>query len=278
MTDIPAAVPDHCKREFGFNPDSMVKDVIRVFKAWARYGLPYALQQQQQQQQAVGSSSGSGSPPAAAAGAGYGTAPLPAGEPPAGVAAVPGGCDYTKQPPGYMLEVFVVFVLLRQLRAGQAAGTPPAQQYPTHTRTLQLFLDVLAAAAEMLQPGSPDPIALNDLYTQEQCELFRELWGPVGPLCTPFIISPVDPSYNCTKHSAFKGWGGVAAAAGQLYQQLQALLGSDGPVGGSSSGGAVPGTAVWQQLLSSSSLGPAVWAFQAATADAAAASPAGPTG
>lgn len=170
-----------------------------------------------------------------------------------------------------MLEVFVVFVLLRQLRAGQAAGTPPAQHFPTQTRTLQLFLDVLAAAAELLQPGSPDPIALYDLYTPEQCELFRDLWGPVGPLCTPFIISPVDPSYNCTKHSAFKGWGGVTAAAGQLHQQLQVLLRSDS-TGASSEPGA---QGVWQQLLNSSSLGPAVWAFQAATANEAAATPTG---
>lgn len=173
-----------------------------------------------------------------------------------------------------MLEVFVVFVLLRQLRAGQAAGTPPAQRIPAQTRTLQMFLDVLAAASELLQPGSPAPIALYDLYTPEQCELFRDQWGPpVGPLCTPFIISPVDPSYNCTKHSAFKGWGAVAAAAGQLHQQLQALL-SDGTRGSSEPGS----QGVWQQLLNSSSLGPAVRAFQAAPADEAAATPTGPAG
>lgn len=51
-------MPSNCTREFDFNPDSMVKDVIRAFKAWARYGLPHALQQQQRQ--AAGSRSGGG--------------------------------------------------------------------------------------------------------------------------------------------------------------------------------------------------------------------------
>lgn len=105
MTGCLAAVPSNCNREFGFNPDSMVTDVIRAFKAWARYGLPHALQQQQQRQAAgsssgsVGSSAGLAPNPGPAA-AGYGAAALPAGEPPAGVATLTGVYDYTKQPPG----------------------------------------------------------------------------------------------------------------------------------------------------------------------------------
>jgi hypothetical protein len=191
--------------------------------------------------------------------------------------------DFTKQPPGYMWEIFVLHVLhVLHSKLQQAAldGTPPSELYPTQTRTLYLFLDVLHAASQLLRPAAPgstvDPIAVYSLYTREQCELFRGLWGPPGLLCTPYIISPVDPSYNCTENSPFKGWAAVADAAGGLYgQMIQALSGSSGSNGSSGTGAAaVAGAAagqdvgspgggehVWQQLLRGSSLGPAVTAF-----------------
>lgn len=86
----------------------------------------------------------------------------------------------------------MIFVLQRKLAALKAVGRSASEHYPPHSRTLQLFMDVLQEASQLLLPDSTEVIALYDLYTHDQCELFRELWGPVGPLCTPYTISPID--------------------------------------------------------------------------------------
>ncbi len=168
----------------------------------------------------------------------------------------------------------MLYVLRSKLQQAGSEGKQPSELYPTQSRTLYLFLDVMLAASQLLRPAAPGshnpipPIAVYSLYTPQQCELFRKLWGPPGLLCTPYIISPVDPSYNCTENSPFKGWAAVADAAGQLYRQMSEVLGdSNGTAaaaGGQEGTHLAVGEHAWQQLLRGSSLGPAVSAFMPA--------------
>lgn len=175
-------------------------------------------------------------------------------------------------PPGYIWEIFVLFVLERRLKQCRAEGQAAAV-YSMELGAFTLFMDVLLAASQLLRPtdwGQPDPepIAVTYFYTAEDCQLFRRTWGPSAPLYTPFIIHPADPRYNCTMHSGFSNWGAVADAAGLLHQQLQQLLypqglvwpqGSACAAGGSSSGsGSGGGVDVWQRVVDTTSLGPAV--------------------
>lgn len=283
MTDILGRdVDQQLISKFGFKADSMVKDVIRAVKAWSKFGLPHALacssisSVPDGMDTAAEQAAGPSTAPAAAAGPGMSGAGSSAAA--QWVRPAPNQShDFTKQPPGYMWEIFVLHVLHSKLQRAASNGTPPSELYPTQTRTLYLFLDVLHAASQLLRPAAPgstaDPIAVYSLYTREQCELFRGLWGPPGLLCTPYIISPVDPSYNCTENSPFKGWAAVADAAGKLYRQMiQALGGGSGSsdtataaaadaAAGQQVGSAGSGEQVWQQLLRGSSLGPAVGAF-----------------
>jgi hypothetical protein len=268
MRDIVAGFPRHCAEKFRYQPDSLATETIRAVKAWSKFGLARVLQQQ-----AANSSSRTKGSAAAAAGSSAAAAAethvhQPAGSP----GSTQGPYAYGEIPPGYMWEIIVLYVFEQKLQQAKAARGSAAELYPTTARNLQLFMDVLETASRLLRPGSSDVIALyaSERYTAEQCEMFRQLWGPVGPLNTPYIISPVDPSYNCTKHYIFKEWGAVADAAGELYQQMQAVLHADmaaaaGQPGGSS-GGVAASSNAWEQLLRSSSLGPAVQAFATATA------------
>lgn len=265
-------------KEFGYQPDSLVTDVIRAVKAWSKFGLPGVLLQSGSAGPggaAVGAASpSSGTAAAAGTGAGAGAAAGPslaartvlAGLQPS--SSTEAGYDHTKLPPGFVWEIFVMYVLQQRLQQAKAAGTAAQEVYPSGRRQLQLFIDVLEAASKLLQHTSTEPIMLpppcsyGSCSPQECQQLFQKLWGPVGQLFTPFIISPVDPSYNCTINTPFKGWGKVADAAGQLHMQIQHALkqAGGGQDGAGSSAGSAAGEA-WQWLLSNSSLGAAVNAF-----------------
>jgi len=264
-----------CTKEFGYQPDSLVTDVIRAIKAWSKFGLPGVLLQPGSPGPggaAVGSTSpSSGTATAAATVSGAATGPSLAARPVTALqspSSTEAGYDHTKLPPGYVWEIYVLYVLQQRLQQAKAAGTAAQEVYPSGRRQLKLFLDVLEAASKLLQHTSTEPIMLPPpcgygSCSPEECQqLFQKVWGPVGRLYTPFIISPVDPSYNCTANTPFKGWGKVADAAGQLHRQIQDALkqAGAGHDGGTSSAGRAAGDA-WQWLLSNSSLGAAVNAF-----------------
>jgi hypothetical protein len=145
----------------------------------------------------------------------------------------------------------VLFVLQQHA----AAGTYYHQSQP-----LALFLAVLQEASQLLRTGDPEEalqraVILDmscihpDGYTVEEALQYRPAWGS-GRLFTPYIINPVDPTYNCTIMQPFRAWDAVADAAGQLHGRLVEALESDA--------GVEVRDYVWQRLLSSSTLGP-VW-------------------
>lgn len=220
---------------------SLITTVIRMLKAWSKFGLVEQLQIVQ-----------------------------PDG--------FDGGDEKAKRPPGHIWEVFVLHVFQQRLVKLAAAGASTAHPYGApDVRTLNLFLDVLLAASEQLRPADADQqqtapvIAVTFLYSQEELELFRDQWGPPGPMCTPYIIHPADPSYNCTAYAAFTSWDAVADAAGELHQKLRQLLqrldvdvhhGTASSVASQGSSMGSGSTAdVWQQVLANTSLGPAVREF-----------------
>lgn len=132
-------------------------------------------------------------------------------------------------PPGYALETLVMYVFEQQCETGAEA----VARYSTGSmRELHLFLDVLLAASQLLRTSGSSsggsskaaPIALSLFYTADECELFRGLWDVPDRQCTPYIIHPADPSFNCTAHCFFKAWDALADFAGNLHQQLQAAL------------------------------------------------------
>ncbi|WIA32285.1 hypothetical protein OEZ86_003131 [Tetradesmus obliquus] len=241
----------------------LVTDVIRAVKAWSKFGLPVALrreQQRQEQQQHDGKD----------------TTPLDQ-EPQTAqqqLRAAGAAADTVKLPPNYLWEVFVLYVLEQQTQRGCRYD---------QSRPLELFMDVMQAAPQLLRCSGPpgttqqaadpqqqqqqqqqeqqqqeqqEPIILELYYTKQQALLFRHLWGE-GPLYRPFIINPVDPTYNCTRFQLFRQWDELAAAAGALHKQLkEALQGRD-------RAGAAGSTA-WEVLCGDSSctLGAAVEAFR----------------
>jgi hypothetical protein len=195
----------------------------------------------------------------------------------AGTAAA--AADEAKGPPAYLWEVFVLWVLEQRSRQGR--------RYE-QARPLQLFMDVMQAAAQHLRcsdyelppsthqqpPGQTqqqqqqqqcgaEPIILEVYYSRAQALLpsFSGLWG-CGPLYRPAIIHPVDPCYNCTAWQPFRDWDGLAAAAGQLHAQLQDAM-EGGPGAGEAGAGGSGGNA-WQRLCGDSSctLGAAVRDFE----------------
>lgn len=164
-------------------------------------------------------------------------------------------------PPGVVWEVFVWCVFEQRLQQcrdeGRSAGVYSMQLGP-----LTLFMDVLLATTQLLLPtdrgqAPPEPIAVYYHYTAAQCQLFRRTWGPAEPRCTPYIILPSDPRYNCRMHANFNDWEALADDAGLLHHGLQCLLQGNGKVG-------VQGSLVdvWQLAVDNTSLGRAVKAGQ----------------
>jgi hypothetical protein len=153
-------------------------------------------------------------------------------------------------PPAYIWEIFVLFVLERQLAAGGLYD--PA-------KPLQLLIDVMAEASQLLRTGSVEPIVVPLYYSEAEAKCCEGLWGGVG-LCTPFIINPVDPTYNCTAHHAFCYWDIVAEEAGELHRRLVAACQLSKQQCNISDSTAEHGCS-WKQLVQGSSLGRACGAF-----------------
>ena len=261
---------DRFAEEYGVrSAGNLVTTVIRATKAWSK-GL-VAVGQLQQPATSVHSGPGDGCssnvdgsaetclPAFRSTAAAVGAAPTAA----AGTAK-----NAPAYPPGYVWEIFVLFVLERQLKQCRDESASAAV-YSMHLGPLTLFMDVLLAASQLLrhtgwdQP-EPGPIAVYYFFTEEECTLFRRNWGPVGPLYTPYIIHPADPRYNCVMHAGFARWGALADEAGLLHQQMQQLLypqdegvvgvGGNARVAGGSSGSGD----VWQLIVDTTSLGAAV--------------------
>ncbi|KAF6256054.1 hypothetical protein COO60DRAFT_1640999 [Scenedesmus sp. NREL 46B-D3] len=155
------------------------------------------------------------------------------------VQAAGAAADDAKGPPNYIWEVFVLYVLEQR--------TQQRRLYEQQ-RPLELFMDVLLAASQLLRctpPPSTDqqapdaqqqqqqlqcePIILEVYYSKQQALLpsFSRLWGS-GRLYRPAIINPVDPSYNCTAWQPFRQWDELAAAAGDLACAAAGELGGTG--------------------------------------------------
>lgn len=151
--------------------------------------------------------------------------------------------DAPKGPPGYIWEIFVVYVLEQKLDQGKTYH--PGQP-------LELFLDVLHEASQLLRSSmkKSEAIIVPLYYTREQAlmNVFQEEWGEDGCPYAPYIISPVDPSYNCNENAAFRDYDALADAAGQLYGQVNLAK-------------AVPKD--WQWLCQNSTLGPVAAEFAA---------------
>lgn len=179
-------------------------DIIRLMKAWSKHGLPKAMS-------AISAAS---EQPA-----------LPA--------------DASKAPPGYIWEIFVVYVLEQGLKQGK--------RY-TQADPLQLLLDVLSSASKQLRSSmqKSEAIILEVFYTYEQAMQFHEEWGDDGCPYAPYVISPVDPTYNCTENAAFRHYDALADAAGALHESL--CIAQHIACG-------------WQWLCVNSTLGPVVAAY-----------------
>jgi len=264
LTELVRGVNSRCEREYGLQgAGSMVTTVIRACKAWAKFGLAEQLDSHRPSHvSSRGSDDGEH--------AGIGNAATSA----AAASRVLRAAEPTARPQGYVWEVLVIYVLNQQLQECKQSNTSAAAVYSRGgIREITLFLDVLKAAAALLRPASPVgqeqvcPIPLHEWYTAEECELFRGAWGPPGQLYTPFTIHPADPSYNCTAHSSFKNWSVIADEAGSLHNKLQMLVeqlavGADGP-GDSSVSRSCDSPDIWQRVLDTTTLGPAVRAFAA---------------
>jgi len=237
LTKVVKGVQVSMQRDYGLQEaGGLVTTVIRAMKAWAKHGFTH---EQQHGTSSICSSSDGASCSCTASNPAAGT-----------------------PPPGYIWEVFVIFVLKQKLEqytaeyAGMSAQA--TARYSTGgQRELNLFMDVLQAASELLQPAGKDgqsepaPIALTVFYTPDECELFRSHWGPPSPLHLPYLVHPADPSFNCRHQGRFKDW--EALDDGRLHGQLQEVLQQ----------GQQPGDAdAWQLVLSRTSLGPAVRAFE----------------
>ncbi|WIA12144.1 hypothetical protein OEZ85_012217 [Tetradesmus obliquus] len=187
---------------------------------------------------------------------------------PVALKAAGAAADDAKPPPGYLWELFVLYVLEQQTQHGCVYD--PGQP-------LELFMDVMHAASQRLRCSDPpeqqqqqqqqqqqgEPIILDLYYTKQQALLpaITQCWG-TGPLYRPAIINPVDPTYNCTAWQPFRQWDELAAAAGELHKQLQQALEGRGRAGAAGSSGG--GSTAWEALCrgSSCTLGAAVEAFE----------------
>ena len=224
LADWLASVQGEFLQQYGQHAAGcMATTVIRAMKAWVRDGLADQLQP-------PGSSARSAGSKAA-------------------------------RPPGFVWEVFVVYVLEQRLMQHKRDAGASARQLYAHgpAGECALFMDVLLAASQLLRPSAAadtqpaKPIAVTHFYTEQQCEWFRHCWGAgeVQSSCTPFIIHPADPSYNC-KLTGFEQWGALADAAGELHQQMQQLMQQQGGGDGDAAGDA------WEAVVASTTLGRAV--------------------
>lgn len=242
LTKVVKGVQVSMQRDYGLQGSGgLVTTVIRAMKAWAKHGFTHEQQHGTSSTCSTSSSDG----------------------------ASHSGCTASNSaavtpPPGFIWEIFVIFVLKQKLEQFTAAhanlSAEATARYSTGgQRELNLFMDVLQAASELLHPAvkdgqsEPAPIALTEFYTADECELFRSNWGPPSPLHLPLIIHPADPSFNCGHQGRFKDWEALASAAGRLHGQLQEVLQQ----------GQQPGDVdAWQLVLSRTSLGAAVRAFE----------------
>jgi hypothetical protein len=260
----------------------LATDVIRLCKAWARYGMPVALRPTTAQS-AAAAAEGEGAGAAAAEGEEAAATAEAAAEGEEAGAATAAGCSSSswcamrgagtaaasfKGPPAYMWEILVLFVLQQYA----------AQRTFFHQKDpLALFMAVLQEASTLLRTGTADEavaraviLDMSSVYpggcSVEAALRFSQSWGS-GRVHTPYIINPVDPTFNCTIMQPFRAWDAVADAAGQLYAQLaQAIEGAGGggevgsgeDGGGGTATGSGQGESVWRHVLSSSTLGP-VW-------------------
>lgn len=213
MTEAVQGIEERFSRKYGFKSAGMIATtVMRAMKALSANGF---LRQQQQK-----SSSSSSTSSAHASLRSSAAMQQPQGKP----------NPKSLRPPGYIWEILVMVVFEVQCQLGPDA----VARYSTGgMREFHLFMDVLLAASQRLRPADSshstpaEPIALYLYYTKEDCALFRPLWTvdePAGRQCTPIIIHPADPSFNCTAHSVFTKWDELADFTGQLHQQLQAAL------------------------------------------------------
>jgi hypothetical protein len=126
---------------------------------------------------------------------------------------------------------------------------------------------VLKESSQLLRTGDADEALRRAVvldmscvhkggYTVEQAQQFRKAWGS-GRMHTPYIINPVDPTFNCTIMQPFRAWDATAEAAAQLHAQLVEALDNGTSAAANCSDGCGSGD-MWQHLLSSSTLGP-VW-------------------
>jgi hypothetical protein len=268
MTKVIKGVHSRCASKHWLpGAGTLVTTVIRAVKAWVQCGLDGQLQLCERRS-GINSSSGSsthctaGSSSSSSSGGSSGDSSSgsnsgSSGSRSSGSSRAAGSAladpfrDASDGPPSYILETFVVFVLEQQLQQGLA----DRYRYGNGLKELNLFMDVLEAASTLLRPSLGTsaqllkPICVTHLYTAEEAELFRGCWGPAA-LYSPFILHPVDPSYNCTLHTESDSWGALADAAQLLHGHLQQLLQqSDGDP--------------WGAVLVSTTLGRAVKAFEA---------------
>jgi hypothetical protein len=234
----------------------LATDVIRLCKAFARYGLPVALRPiPAQQAAAAAAAAGEAAEVSAAAGSSSTFDAHSAGSTAASF----------KGPPAYMWEILVLFVLQQHAAEGI---------YYFQNDPLALFMAVLREASTLLRSGDADEalaraviLDMSSVYpggcTVEEALRFSQSWGS-GRVHTPYIINPVDPTFNCTIMQPFRAWDAVADATGQLHTQLVQATASADVGDGEAGGGGVEGGSDcqpgdgWQRLMSSSTLGP-VW-------------------
>lgn len=263
LTDAVKSAEGLFNQEFGvLGLGHLVCTVSRALKAWSKFG--FAGIQPNSRQDSAGTASKSG---ILSSGGGSSSSmssfrmSLPAqsqqqqqGSSSAASVRPPGMQPWHKYPPGFIWEVLVLYVLRQKLE--QHRSTP--ERYATDgRRELTLFLEVLEAASQLLRPRAsntaPAVISLTHpfaVYTAEELELFRGVWGAAGAP-TPIIIHPGDPSFNCAAFTPFQGWSALADAAGRLHAQLQSFMQLE----------AGNAENVQRRVLDETSLGAAVRAF-----------------
>jgi hypothetical protein len=135
--------------------------VTRALKAWARFGFAPTQQQQQQQQQQWRPSS---SATTLATGSSSSSSSSSTGKSSSNPKA--------QQPPGYVWEVLVIFVLEQQVAAIDRAAAQ--LRYETQgTRELNLFLEVLEAASRLLRPNAGGSTAAVTAAADDPTQCWR---------------------------------------------------------------------------------------------------------
>uniref|UniRef100_A0A383VMG0 Uncharacterized protein n=1 Tax=Tetradesmus obliquus TaxID=3088 RepID=A0A383VMG0_TETOB len=136
---------------------------------------------------------------------------------------------------------------------------------------------VLSAASLLLRTGEAEEALKRAVvldmsrvypggYTMEETMQFRDAWGS-EQLNTPYIINPVDPTFNCTEWQAFREWDIAAEAAKKLHAQLADALAGGSALAAAAAAAGEGGDGcdecaddgdMWKRLLRISTLG-AVW-------------------